>query len=213
MAAGVGIPYVLSPSSGLSPLGIRSSDKTQEAAATDGDPSKAAAPPAVVSTVTGAGGIPLEGAGVQDLARVFRFDVTTSWVLEHWSRVSTGLAEMEKQGYRVALVSGTRPDDVAGSLTYYFGPDQHVERITFYGSTGDARRLVAVLATQHGFLRVLTDDPGLFMYQVKEHGKPISELRIRASRVVRAEAPNSRFEVALIMQRPHPAEGLLGLLD
>ena len=68
---------------------------------------------------------------------------TSAWVLARWPRVSTRLANLDLQGYRVPLVSGTADGDLAGSLTYYFNSQQRVQRITFIGSTGDARPLVA----------------------------------------------------------------------
>jgi hypothetical protein len=137
-----------------------------------------------------------------DLAEIFRWDATTSWILARWPRVSAGLSEVERQGYRVPLVTGTATDDLAGSLTYYFNRRQQVERITFLGTTGDSRRLVALLATKFGFVRELNDDPSLFLYRVREGRKVISELRIKPARVVRSDSPNSRFEVALLLERP-----------
>ena len=144
-----------------------------------------------------------EGANVSDLSEIFRFDVTAPWVLGRWPRVTTRLAELNLQGYRVPLVTGTAQDDLAGSLTYYFDKSQKVERITFRGTTGDSKKLVALLATKHGFVRQLDDDPGLFLYQVKWNGKAHSELHIRPRPVVDASEPYWRFDVALDMRRPH----------
>ncbi|HWB08973.1 MAG TPA: DUF6690 family protein [Pirellulales bacterium] len=137
-----------------------------------------------------------------DFAEVFRWDVTTSWILARWPRVSAGLAEVEQQGYRVPLVTGTSTDDLAGSLTYYFSARQQLERITFLGTTGDGRRLVALLATKFGFVREQDDDPSLFLYRVREGRKVVSELRIKPAHIVRSDTPYSRFEVALLIKRP-----------
>jgi hypothetical protein len=137
-----------------------------------------------------------------DLAEIFRWDVTTAWILARWPRVSAGLSTVEQQGYRVPLVTGTATDDLAGSLTYYFNRRQQVERITFLGTTGDSRRIVELLGTKFGFVRELNDDPSLFLYRVREGRKVISELRIKPARVVRSDAPNTRFEVALLIERP-----------
>lgn len=139
---------------------------------------------------------------VRTLEDVFRFDVTTAWILGHWPRVSAGLAEIDTQGYRVPLVTGTSEADLAGALTYYFNPKQQIERITFNGATGDTRRLVALLTSRFGFHREATDDPSLFLYQVKDDREVISELKIKPTRIVRNDAPHSRFEVALRIQRP-----------
>jgi len=123
-------------------------------------------------------------------------------VMANWPRVSADLAELDLQGYRVPLVSGTSEADVAGSLTYYFNAKQRLERITFFGTTGDGRKLVALLESRFEFKRSNTNEPNLFLYQVKSWGKVQSELRIRPSPIVRSEVPNTRFEVALLIDRP-----------
>jgi hypothetical protein len=147
--------------------------------------------------------VPPDGVPLQGMAEVFRFDVTTGWILHRWPRVSTGLAELPLQGYRVPLVTGTAQGDLAGSLTYYFNPQQQIERITFQGVTGDARELVTLLTDRYDFTRRLTNDPGLFVYEVPRPGKePVSVLKIRSVPVVTATEPHGRFKVDLVIQRP-----------
>lgn len=131
-----------------------------------------------------------------------QWQVTPTWVLSTWPRVTTHLAELETQGYRVTLVSGTTSTDVAGALTYYFDAKQKLQRITFNGTTGDARRLVQFLAATHHFERRLLEDPSVYLYQVEEDRRALSELRIKTAPIVRAGATLSRFEVTLVMRRP-----------
>ena len=75
------------------------------------------------------------------LAEVLRFDVTVEWVMQRWPRVTTGLPQLQLQGYRVPLVTGTSLSDVAGSLTYYFNARQQVQRITLRGTDRRSQRL------------------------------------------------------------------------
>lgn len=145
---------------------------------------------------------PLEGTKPQDLAEVLQFQATPTWVMARWPRVTAGLAELDLQGYRVPLVSGTNPDDLAGSLTYYFDKNQQVARIIFHGTTGDPRKLVGLVSTKYQLLPQATDDPALMLYQAKWNGKPHSELRIRTARVLRADQPFARYEVDLAIKRP-----------
>jgi hypothetical protein len=144
----------------------------------------------------------IEGAPAGNLEEVLQFEGTPAWVMARWPRVTAGLAELDLQGYRVPLVSGTGSDDLAGSLTYYFNKEQKVERIIFHGTTGDPRKLIALVTSKYSFLHEPTKDPSLQLYQAKWHGKPHSELRIRPARVVRADQPNARYEVDLAMKRP-----------
>ena len=128
---------------------------------------------------------------VLSLEEVLRFDVTTAWVLSKWPRVWANLAELDMQGYRVPLVTGTGDADVAGSLTYYFNAKQRMARITFFGTTGDTRRLVAFLESTYNFKRIQIEEPNLYVYQVKSWtwGSVTSELRMRPASVVRSDVP------------------------
>jgi hypothetical protein len=134
-----------------------------------------------------------------ELTDALRFDVTASWILGRWPRVTAGLPDAGLQGYRVALVSGTQDNDVAGALTYYFNTNHVCQRITFQGTTGDARKLIAMLTTRYGFARQMSDDPSVYLYQIRWNGRATSELQIRPARVIRASAPTARFEVLLAM--------------
>lgn len=147
--------------------------------------------------------IPIEGAPVESLQAVLRFDVTPDWIVRRWPRVSAGLAYLELQGYRAPLVTGTAEDDLAGAITYYFNPRQELQRITFYGSTGNTQKLVDLVTARFGFARRLTNDAGVFLYEIpNQEGRATSFLWIRPARVVTASDPHGRFEVALVVERP-----------
>ena len=137
-----------------------------------------------------------------DFAEIFRFDVTTAWVLSRWPRVNTRLSNLSTHGYRVALVTGTLPHDLAGSLTYYFNDAQKVQRITFIGTTGDTRPLVNLVTSKFGLVRQQDEGPGVHLYQFRSGKKISSELRIKSARTVSLAEPNTRFEVALVLERP-----------
>jgi hypothetical protein len=146
---------------------------------------------------------PLEGNPIHALTEVLRFDVSPGWIIHRWPRVSSGLGDLQLQGYRVPLVTGTAESDLAGALTYYFNPQQQVQRITFRGTTGDMRNVVAVAASQFHMTRRLTNDPSLIVYEaVHSSNDPASALRIRSAAVLRASEPYKRFDVELVLQRP-----------
>lgn len=143
---------------------------------------------------------PRSALPIADMAEVFRFDVTPGWVVDRWPTVSVGLSQLPLQGYRVPLVTGGREDDLAGALTYYFNSRQQLERITFQGTTGDAGRLLQLLAARFRFGRRFTNDPGIFQFEVPEPGgSPKSVLHLR---MVRPNEPARRFDVTLSIERP-----------
>jgi hypothetical protein len=78
----------------------------------------------------------------------------------------------------VPLVTGTRPDDIAGSLTYYFDKRQQLQRITFEGVVGDERRLVNFVTGQYKLKAEPTLGAGL--YVAKWSGRP-QKARLRVN--------------------------------
>ncbi len=163
------------------------------------DPSEGAA---AGESTSGAGLPVIEEAPMLPMADVFRFNVTTGWILQRWPLASIGLADPRLQGYRVPLVTGTTQTDLAGSLTYYFDSRQQVQRITFDGITGDARELVRLMRSRYRFTRRIVADAGQDRYEAAHpDGKTVSTLEIHAAQIVRADDPFGRFKVRLILQR------------
>jgi len=171
-------------------------------------PGSLTSPPATTGTSAAeTGGLvpPIPGhapdaATFQDLAEVLRFDITPGWILSRWPWVSAGLAQLDLQGYRVPVLTGASQEDLAGAMTYYFNPRQKVQRITFQGTTGDPGKLIRLVTEKFRFGRRLTNNPGLFRYEVAEpKGPPKSYLDIR---LVRPTDPAHRFEVSLVVETP-----------
>ena len=148
----------------------------------------------------------LEGFPVADMQEVFRFDIAPAWVTSRWARVSTVRANPALSGLRVPLVTGTGIDDLAGSLTYYFDDQHQVQRITFQGTTGDARRLVAFLTQHFRFEPKPTLDAG--MYVRSWNGRPTDGLRISYAPVILANEARSRLDVMLELNRPDSRHGI-----
>ena len=133
------------------------------------------------------------------LEEAFRFDATPQWVTSRWPRVSTVLGEPKQLGMRVALASGTRPDDVAGSLTYYFDDHHQLQRITFLGVTGDEQRLLGFLVPAYRLKT--TPTTGVARYIAGPLDKPTSSVTVRHLPVVRADAQLARAEIAVDLTR------------
>jgi hypothetical protein len=207
LCAAVGIPYFSAEWNKNGSWFARSGSETPPvnggATATlttnSGTTNSASAPDSAIAAAVAAQRTAAPTTPVVDLTEALRFEVTSAWVLGRWPRVTAGLPEANLQGYRVPLVTGTREDDLAGSLTYYFNKNQRCQRITFQGTTGDARKLIAYLTQQFGFEQQTSNDPNLFLYQIRWNGAPLSELHIRPARVIKADAPTARFEVLLAL--------------
>ncbi|MDZ4820362.1 MAG: DUF6690 family protein [Planctomycetota bacterium] len=134
-----------------------------------------------------------------DMADAFRFDITPNYLMQRWPRVTAGLPVSNLQGYRVPLVTGAGETDLAGSLTYYFNPQQQCERIEFRGANGNPNRLVQMVTSRFGLTRQSTEDAGLHLYQTRWNGEAVSEMKIRPVRLIRAATPNARYEIELTL--------------
>jgi len=148
---------------------------------------------------------PVVNAPPATIEQAFRFDLTPQWVASRWPRVSTVLGNPKQLGMRVALVSGTRPDDVAGSLTYYFDEHHQLQRITFTGLTGDPRRLLASGVTPYGLLTQPTTHAA--RYIAGDPQRPTSEVIVGQSPVVVASAQTARAEVYVNLRRADAMTG------
>jgi len=136
------------------------------------------------------------------IEQAFRFDLTPQWVSSQWPRVSTVLGEPEQLGMRVALVTGTRPDDVAGSLTYYFDQHHQLQRITFEGLTRDPRRLLAATVTPYNLKSLPTT--GAAHYIAGDPDDPTSEVFVEHLPVLTANPEAPRAEVSVDLRRAAP---------
>jgi len=146
----------------------------------------------------------VEGRPNRTLAEVFRFNINSAWIAQNWPRVSTGLADVQLNGYRVNLITGTGRDDLAGSLTYYFDSRRQTQLITFYGTTGDPKRLINFVARHYGFQRRNLNGAALIYLDIPvPDGKSRSVLQIRPTNVIRLNQPLKHFEVSLVLERPN----------
>jgi hypothetical protein len=132
------------------------------------------------------------------IEQVFRFDITPQWVAGHWPKASTVVGDPKQLGMRVALVTGTQPGDVAGSLTYFFDEHHQLQRITFAGLTGDPRRLLATVVTPNGLKSQPTTDAA--HYISGDAQKPTSEVTVRHLPVVGTNE-SAQVEVSVDLNR------------
>jgi len=139
------------------------------------------------------------GSTTATIEQVFRFDVTPRWVLARWPRASTVAGEPEQLGMRMAIVTGTRPDDVAGSLTYYFDPHHRLQRITFTGTTGDPRRLLAAVVTPYALKSQPTTEAALYI--AGDPHEPTSEIIVSHPSLLDPGSPAPLTEVSVDLSR------------
>jgi hypothetical protein len=144
-------------------------------------------------------GLTLHELGLASLDEVFRFDVTTGWIMQKWPRVNTAIGDQELRGFRVPLITGAGEQDLAGALTYYFNKQHSCQRIAFSGTVGDPRPLVQHLTEKYGFEPIQSDIPGEHAYHIRWNGRARSELRLRPAEIVRANSPHLRYHVELLM--------------
>jgi len=145
-------------------------------------------------------------ASIEHLEQVIRFDIPPQWVMQQWSEVNTATGDRDMDGMRVALVTGTRESDLAGSLTYYFDKAQRVQRLTFVGTTGDPRR-VAETVTRYFHLKPVNALNG-GLYLSKWNGVITSAMEVTRAAKIRSDSPHTRYVVRLELNRPSRRYGL-----
>jgi hypothetical protein len=142
--------------------------------------------------------IAVPGPEVSDFGDIFRFDLSPQTITQRWSRVSTVLSDMQYQGYRVPLVTGTRESDLAGSLTYYYDGRPRTRRITFLGATGDPQRLVGYLGKYYAFRQMPGPSPRVMVYRA--HSRFRGELTVTPAEVIDKSQASSNYKVVLSLE-------------
>jgi hypothetical protein len=151
----------------------------------------ASAPPEAIVAVAGPSEL--------SLPDLFRFDLTPRTITDRWNRVSTGLGDVRYQGYRVPLVTGTTPSDLAGSLTYYFDAQPRLRRITFLGTTGDPGRVVEFFSKQFGFRRFQTGNPRVTSYRT--HYRYTGLMEVTPAEVLDRHQAETNYKIDLSIER------------
>ena len=137
-------------------------------------------------------------------ADYLRFDIDRDWINTRWSQVSTIPGEDNLTGLRVPLVSGPRPQDVHGSLTYYFDARQQLQRITLRGWTGDGSPLIDFVTRGLGMQEQASNAAAL--YTAGSSRKLKGALRMDVPPTRRDDAPTEQFMV--LMELTNPANSL-----
>ncbi|MDA8744239.1 hypothetical protein N9N28_06360 [Rubripirellula amarantea] len=148
----------------------------------------------------------LAGIQVDDLRQVMRFDISPSWVLSHFARVSTVLADLNLEGLRVPVVTGTRADDLAGTITYYFDSRGKLQRLTVHGFTGDPSKMVQIVTRDYGLQSEPTLEAGV--YTKRWNGRPMHFLRLTHAPVVYSDAVHQKYTVFMELNQPNLPYGI-----
>ena len=154
------------------------------------------------------GGVPTEpgaaprlvGAPIQDLREVLRFDITPRWVIERFARVSTVLSDLQMEGLRVPIVTGTRAQDMAGTLTYYFDRADKLQRVTIHGFIGEPDPLVGLLTQHYGLTQTPSLEAGV--YTKRWNAVPVHFLRLTHAPVVYSDAVHQKYTIFLELNQP-----------
>ncbi|WP_153556780.1 DUF6690 family protein [Roseimaritima sediminicola] len=148
----------------------------------------------------------LVGGPVHDLRDVLRFDVTPEWVAQHFTRVTTVLADLELDGLRVPLVTGTDPTDVAGTITYYFDRSGKLQRLNIHGFVGDPSKIAQTMQAHYHMSPEPSLDAGV--YTVRWNGAPSGLLKVTRAPIMYSDAHHQRYTLFLELNQPDLAYGL-----
>jgi hypothetical protein len=146
------------------------------------------------------------GGEVHDLREVLRFDITPIWLTQRFSRVTTVLSNVQLDGMRVPLITGTRPTDLAGTLTYYFDGRQSLRRVNLHGLMGDPSQLTALMVQFYGFQPEQTLGGQLFT--TRWNNRISNVLHLSPAPIVYSGADHSKFIVFLELNQAGDNFGL-----
>lgn len=143
---------------------------------------------------------------VVSLAEILRFDITPEWVLARFPRVTTLLSELNLDGLRTPLITGSSPGDLAGTLTYYFDRYKRLQRVSIHATAGDPTRYVMELQQAYK----MSQEPSLggSLYVIKWNGVPGSVMHISPASVVYSDLNYGRYNLFLELNQAGLEYGL-----
>ena len=146
------------------------------------------------------------GGIVNDLREVLRFDIVPGWLPQRFARVSTVTSNVQMDGLRVPLITGTQPKDIAGTLTYYFDASQTLKRINLHGLTGDPSQLVNLMVQYYQ----LNPEQSLGgkLYTTRWNNRITSVMQIAPAPIIYAGADHSKYIIFLELNQPSNQYGL-----
>jgi hypothetical protein len=190
LTAGFGVPYAYH---NFTPANSGQGDRANVPAAIQGfDPSTS--PVAITNPM------------IRDLRQFVRFDITPAWVTSSFPRVSTVLSNVQMDGLRVAVVTGTSTTDFAGTVDYYFDRTQRIRRICLSGNCGDPTMLAAMMTQYFG----LTVEPSLGgnLFLSRWNNRVTSLASFQPAPVVYAQDNYSKYAVYIEINQPSDDYGL-----
>ena len=147
----------------------------------------------------------LLGPPVLPLEHLLSFNVTPEWISGNWQRVTTRVAELDLQGWRVPIAIGSGPQTIAGSTTYFFDSHRQLQRIMLHGYAADPSELINLAASRFQMRRIPspTDD----LYTASVEGRTIGALRVKYAPVAES-ASEKRSEVLMELNRQGTSYGM-----
>jgi hypothetical protein len=151
-------------------------------------------------------GSPIEGGVVNDLREVLRFDIVPGWLPQRFSRVTTVTSNVQMDGLRVPLITGTQPKDIAGSLTYYFDASKALKRINLHGLTGDPTQLATLMVQ---FYQLKPEQSlGGELFTSRWNNRVTSVLQIAPAPIIYAGADHSKYILFLELNQTSSPYGM-----
>ncbi len=141
---------------------------------------------------TGPPGVPV--------TELLRFDISPDWVRDQWTEIGGQYPDAGLLAIRVPIVTGTAPEDIAGSLTYFFDRQHRVQRIRLHGYTGDVRVLSQFVQERFGLKPYASIEPLLLLaFRAK---RPVGVMRVQLSSSRAARATTAKYLVDLELNAP-----------
>ena len=169
----------------------------------DGDPPIGSPTPIPGVTSGGTG-----HATGRTLAEVVRFDVTPNWVMQGWPEFSSHMSKDGLTIMRVTLLTGTKVEDFAGSMTYSYDQKHVLQRMTLEGNTGDPTQLISLATQQFGMTRESGSVGGTGIYVARWHRRAFSAMKCELAGPINANRPHLRYMVTMEINRPDSVRGL-----
>jgi hypothetical protein len=122
-----------------------------------------------------------------------RWDLPRGFLI--WQHPNAAIVPTERNllGYRIPFTTGLQPQDLTGTLTYYFDSKDQLQRMELSAASGNPWPMTQWLLPQFRLQPIPSTRPNVRLAILKNHDKPQSLLAVAYGNASSASTPHELF--------------------
>jgi hypothetical protein len=133
------------------------------------------------------------GPATIDLRAWLRWDLPRGYLL--WQHPNAAIVPTERNliGYRIPFTTGFQPQDLTGTLTYYYDAKEQLQRMELSAASGNPWPMTQWLLPQFHLQPIISLDPNVRLATLKSRDKTQSLMAVATGKAPSGSPPHELF--------------------